>query len=182
MTYRFEKRLGVLAFSLAAGRALSAAAVRGKGADMKERSYAGKDSGSPVQLWNLDNIGKPRLLHGHMSPITCADMTSDGKRALTGSRGRLLRLWDLDAGVCLHTLRGHRGSVFDCALTDDARFAISGSEDMTVRLWDLAQGKPLFTFAASSAVSACDIARDGSVAMAAEISGRVHTFSLTNQR
>jgi WD40 repeat protein len=78
----------------------------------------------------------------------------------------------------LHVLRGHCGIVFDCAITDDARFAISGSEDMTVRLWDLKDGKLLFTFAASSAVTACDIARNGSVAMAAEISGRVHTFSV----
>ena len=75
-------------------------------------------------------------------------------------------------------MRGHRGIVFACAITDDARFAISGSEDMTVRLWDLKQGKLLFTFAASSAVNACDIARNGSVAMAAEISGRVHTFAV----
>lgn len=76
----------------------------------------------------------------------------------------------------LHILRGHRGIVSSCALTNDARLAVSGSEDMTLRLWDLAQGKLLFTFAASSAVTACDIARDGSVAIAAEVSGRVHTF------
>lgn len=49
---------------------------------------------------------------------------------------------------------------------------------MTVRLWDLVRGKLLFTFAASSAVTACDIARDGSVAIAAEVSGRVHLFSV----
>jgi WD40 repeat protein len=82
------------------------------------------------------------------------------------------------AGVCLHILRGHRGRVFDCAITDDSRLAISSSEDMTVRLWDLERGNLLFTFAASSAVRACDISRDGSIAMAAEISGRVHTFSV----
>lgn len=172
----FGLPLGVLAFSLAAGRAVSATRNRGKGADMEEEPYSGGDTGFALHLWNLDNLRKPRLLRGHMSQITCADMTADGKRALTGSRGRLLQFWDLNAGACLQVLRGHRGIVFDCAITDDARFAISGSEDMTARLWDLKQGKLLFTFAASSAVTACDIARNGSVAMAAEISGRVHTF------
>jgi len=173
-----SERLGVLAFSLAAGRAVSATRNFGKGADLEEEPYRGGDDGCALELWNLENLHKPRLLRGHMRSITCADMTADGKHALTGSRGRLLRFWDLDAGACLHVLRGHRGMVFDCAITDDARFAISGSEDMTVRLWDLKEGKLLFTFAASSAVTACDIARNGSVAMAAEISGRVHTFSV----
>ena len=175
---RYHRPLGVLAFSLAAGRAVSATRSLLKGADMEEAPYSGGDDGAALELWNLNNLRKPRLLRGHMSSITCADMTVDGKRALSGSRGRLLRFWDLDAGECLQVLRGHRGIVFACAITDDARFAISGSEDMTARLWDLKQGKLLFTFAASSAVNACDIARNGSVAMAAEISGRVHTFAV----
>jgi WD40 repeat protein len=173
-----ESPLGVLAFSLAAYRAVSATRVLAKYPDMEEESYTGGDDGFALELWDLEDLRQPLLLRGHMSPITCADMTSDGKYALTGSTGRLLRLWDLDAGACLQVLRGHRGIVFDCAITDDARFAISGSEDMTTRLWDLKQGKLLFTFAASSAVTACDIARSGSMAMAAEISGRVHTFTV----
>lgn len=173
-----SQRLGVLAFSLAAGRAVSATRILKKGPDAVEKPYRGGDDGFALEVWDLENLQKLRLLRGHMRWITCADMTADGTRALTGSSGRLLRFWDLDAGACLQVLRGHRGIVFDCAITDDARFAISGSEDMTVRLWDLKEGKLLFTFAASSAVTACDIARDGSVAMAAEISGRVHTFSV----
>jgi hypothetical protein len=41
-----------------------------------------------------------------------------------------------------------------------------------------AGGKLLFSFAASSAITARDIARDGSVAVAAEVSGRGHGFSV----
>jgi WD40 repeat protein len=176
MIHGYEEPLGILVFSLAANRAVSATSSLAKESDMEEGPYTSGDHGSPLELWDLKDTRKPRLLWGHMSSITCADITQDGTRALSGSNGRLLRLWDLDTGACLRILRGHRGSVFSCALTDDARLAISGSEDMTVRLWDMNQGKLLFTFAASSAVTACDIARDGSVAMAAEISGRVHTF------
>jgi hypothetical protein len=180
MTYSIEVPVAVLAFSQAAGRAVSAPGYRAKYADMEETPYEGTGVSRdyPLQLWDLENVREHRLLHGHTMPIICADMTADGTRALTGSWGRLLRLWDLDVGVCLQILRGHRGIVFDCALTEDARLAISGSEDMTVRLWDLVRGKLLFTFATSSAVIECDIARDGSVAIAAEISGRVHTFSV----
>jgi WD40 repeat protein len=173
-------RVGVLAFSRTAGRAISSPRYGGKPADKEEEPYDSATGGryTSLQLWDFNNIREPRLLLGHTRSIRCADMTKNGKFAVTGSSGRLLRLWDLDTGVCLHILRGHRGIVFGCALTDDARLAVSGSEDMTVRLWDLAQGKLLFTFAVSSAVMSCDIARVGSAAIAAEVSGRLHTFSI----
>lgn len=174
--------IGALAVSQTARRVVSATNIRGKGPDMEEMPYDQNGRADyPLSLWSLGNIKERRLLHGHTMPIMCVDMTLDGKRALTGSTGRLLRLWDLDEGVCLQILRGHRGIVFGCTLSEDARFAVSGSEDMTVRLWDLVQGKLLFTFAVSSAVTSCDISRDGSVAIAAESSGRIHTFALVEQ-
>lgn len=171
--------IGALALSETARRVVSATNISGKGSDMEEMPYDQNGRADyPLSVWSLGNLKERRLLHGHTMPIMCVDMTRDGKRALTGSTGRLLRLWDLDVGVCLQILRGHRGIVFGCALSEDGRFAVSGSEDMTVRLWDLVQGKLLFTFAASSAVTSCDISRDGSVAIAAESSGRIHTFAL----
>jgi WD40 repeat protein len=170
--------VGVLAFSRAAGRAVSAPGYLEKYSDREESPYDPAGADYPLKLWDLKNTRKPRFLRGHTMPVTCADMTGDGTRALSGSWGRILRLWDLDTGACLKILRGHRGMVLACALSEDAGLAVSGSEDMTVRLWDLVQGKLLFTFAASSAVTACDIARDGSVAIAAEVSGRVHVFSV----
>jgi WD40 repeat protein len=180
ITNSLEIPLRVMAFSLSAGRAVSAPGYRTKSADVEEPPYDHPevDRGYSLQLWDLENTRHPRSLRGHTMSVTCADITDNGKRALSGSRGRVLRLWDLDAGVCLQVLRGHRGIVLACAISDDARLALSGSEDMTVRLWDLTQGKLLFTFASSSMVTACDIARDCSVAIAAEVSGRVHTFSI----
>jgi WD40 repeat protein len=180
LTHPAEVPLGVLAFSQRAGRAVSATYYRAKFADMEEPPSEMTDGGRgyPLQLWEFDKLPKSRLMGGHTTPITCVDMTSDGTRALTGSWGQVLRLWNLDTGECIRTLRGHRGIVFQCAVTEDARLAVSGSEDMTVRLWDLAEGKLVFTFAASSAVTVCDIARDGSMVIAAEVSGRVHTFSV----
>jgi WD40 repeat protein len=178
MAYPETVPVGVLAFSRAAGRAVSAPGYLEKYSEMEEAPYDPAGADYPLRLWDLKNIRKPRLLRGHTMPVTCADMTGDGTRALSGSWGRLLRLWGLDTGACLKILRGHRGMVLACALSEDAGLAVSGSEDMTVRLWDLVQGKLLFTFAASSAVTGCDIARDGSVAIAAEVSGRVHVFSV----
>jgi len=97
---------------------------------------------------------------------------------LTGSQGRMVRLWDLESGTCVKALRGHRGVVYTSAVSDDARYAVTGSEDMTLRLWDLRAGLLLFTFATASAVASCDISRDAGVAIAGEVSGRVHVFDV----
>ena len=173
-----EDPVGALAFSLGAHRAVSAVGYRAKFADAEEPATAEFAHDYPLRLWDLGTHSAPRLLRGHTMPVGCIDVTTDGRRAISGSYGRLLRLWDLDEGVCLRILRGHRGIVGSCAISDDARLAVSGSEDMTVRLWDLERGELLFTFAASSAVISCDIARDGSVAIAGEASGRVHVFAV----
>ncbi len=66
--------MGVLEFSQAAGRAVSAPSCREKFADMEETPYdrAGVDDDYPLQLWDFENIREPRLLRGHTMPITCA--------------------------------------------------------------------------------------------------------------
>jgi WD40 repeat protein len=168
---------GVFAFSPAGKRAVSAAGSMVKTAD-REEPQASLDPAwdAPLAVWELETHRKTASLRGHTMPVTCADLTGDGALALTGSAGRVLRLWDLDAGRCLRVLKGHRGLVFSCGLTDDGRLAVSGSEDMTLRLWDLREGKLLFIFSAASAVTACDISRDGATVVAAEASGRVHVF------
>ena len=64
-------------------------------------------------------------------------MTSDGRRALSGSSDKTLKLWDLETGVCLHTLTGHTGSVETVAMTSDGQRVLSGGEDKTLILWQL---------------------------------------------
>ncbi len=171
-------RLGPVAVSHAARRAVTAPPLPGKGPDREEPPELGSRPSRRLWVWDLDDLTAARRVQGPTGWVTSVSITDDGRRALTGSQGRLLRLWDLDSGSCLQTMRGHRGMVLSCGISDDARLAVSGSEDMTVRLWDLEAGVLLFTFATASAVRSCDISPDGRVAMAAESSGRVHVFSV----
>ncbi len=175
-----EVPAGVLAIAAAASRAVSATFLNAKIGDRQESGCGGDGDGHPLHLWDLNDPRNPILLHGHTEPVDCLAITPDGKYALSGSRGRVLRFWDLDGRKHLHRLAGHAGEVFCCALSESGRLAVSGSEDMTLRLWDLRKGALLFTFATSSAVTACDIARDGSAVIAAETSGRVHLFRVEN--
>lgn len=171
-------RLGPVAVSHAARRAVTAPPLPGKGPDREEPAELGSRPSRRLWVWDLNDLAAVRRVQGPTGWVTSVSITRDGRRALTGSQGRLLRLWDLDTGSCLQTMRGHRGIVFSCGISDDARLAVSGSEDMTVRLWDLEAGVLLFTFATASAVRSCDISPDGRVAIAGESSGRVHVFSV----
>jgi WD40 repeat protein len=167
------------AVSRRARRAVSAPPLPGKGPDLEEPAdlVSGRGPGH-LWIWDLDDLDAVRRVPGATGWITSLAITGDGRYALTGSQGRMVRLWDLGSGSCVQSLRGHRGMVFATAISDDARYAVTGSEDMTLRLWDLQSGLLLFTFATASAVSACGISRDARVAIAGETSGRVHLFDV----
>ena len=85
-------------------------------------------------------IDPPRILRGHGGSVNGIALTSDGRRAVSGSRDHTVRVWDLERGVCVATLEGHQGPVLCVALTPDGRRVVSGSEDNTVRVWDLERG------------------------------------------
>jgi WD40 repeat protein len=171
--------VGTAALSRTSRRAVTAPPLPGKGPDREEPIELGPgQQPGRLWIWDLDDLHAARRVSGATGWITSLSMTGDGRYALTGSQGRILRLWDLDAGTCVQSLRGHRGIVYSCGVSDDAHYAVSGSEDMTVRLWDLQAGLLLFTFATASAVDSCDISSDGRVAIAGEVSGRVHVFDV----
>jgi WD40 repeat protein len=176
----FERRRvgGPVAVSHHARRAVTATPLPGKGPDMEEPVELGPGQPARMWVWDLDDLPAVRPVRDPTGWVTSMCITGDGRFALTGSQGRLLRMWDLDTGTCLRTMRGHRGMVFSCGISDDARFGVSGSEDMTVRLWDLEAGVLLFTFATASAVGSCDISPGGQVAIAGENTGRVHVFAV----
>ena len=85
-------------------------------------------------------IDPPRILRGHGGSVNGIALTSDGRRAVSGSRDHTVRVWDLERGVCVATLEGHQEAVVCVALTSDGRRAVSGSADRRVRVWDLERG------------------------------------------
>ena len=131
-----------------------------------------------VALWNLDSETSLRLLEGHSSWVTDLAITPDGKYALSGAWGRLVRAWDLDSGVQRCVLRGHGGIVSSVAIADDGRLGASASEDSTVRVWDLEAGRLIATFTDEGWMEVCWISPTGSAVVARESSGRLHILKL----
>lgn len=96
------------------------------------------------------DAGHVQLLRGHDLTPTSVAMTSDGTRAISGSKDHSVLLWDIDRATKLSTLRPHwkkqqsnhhadrtAGQVLSVACSDDGRYAAVGSRDSYVRIFDI---------------------------------------------
>ena len=122
-------------------------------------------------------LAKLRLeLEGHTDSVTAAEVTPDGRRALSASEDRTLRIWDLENGQTLRTLEGHTRRVNFVGVTVDGRRAVSASSDQTLRLWDLENGKDIFT--SDGRISSCAVLPDGRTIVAADEASQMHFLRL----
>ena len=87
--------------------------------------------------------GKCQTLAGHSECVHGAEITPDGRRAVSYSADKTLRVWDMESGQCLATLGGHTNDISSLSVTPDGRRAVSGSRDRTIRVWDLESGQCL---------------------------------------
>lgn len=109
-------------------------------------SHSGDDASIRRALFDAQSkcsrsAGLIRTFAGHSDRVYSLSISSDGRRALSGSADKTLRLWDLDKSTCLLTLKGHADTVRSVTISPDNHFGLSASEDETVRLWELNTGK-----------------------------------------
>jgi WD40 repeat protein len=106
------------------------------------------------------------ILKGHKDCVTAVAVTSDGKRAITGSKDKTCIIWDLSTGQAISILEGHTQPVNAVAITPDGKRAISGSNDYTCIIWDLTSYKAIYTLKGHTFyVTAVDITPDGNKAV-----------------
>lgn len=72
-------------------------------------------------------------------PIVEVDISTDGRRAVTGGVDENVRVWDVLSGRCVHTLAGHDKQVRSVHICPEGRYAVS-TADRTMRVWDLVEG------------------------------------------
>jgi small GTP-binding protein len=85
---------------------------------------------------------EPALLLGSPEGVLGVAVTSDGRRAVSCTRGTKknlgeLNLWDLKAGICIAVCKAHSRGAKAVALTPDGRYAVSAGRDQMLRRWDL---------------------------------------------
>lgn len=60
----------------------------------------------------MDSLKFFLSLYGHMLPVLCMDISSDGDLIVTGSADKNLKIWGLDFGDCHKSLFAHANRCF----------------------------------------------------------------------
>ena len=137
------------------------------------------DSARPnfVRVWSTTTGREVASLGPHRDPISSAEISNDGKRAVIAS-GNKVSVWEIRGRITLPGSRltvpgrpprsfdlknGHRSSVRLALFSpDDSRIATI-SRDSTAILWDSAKGKLLFTLTGHRGINAAVFSPDGEV-------------------
>jgi WD40 repeat protein len=121
--------------------------------------------GATVRVWERE--GKPTaVVTTYGRGVWAVAVSADGRRAVSGGAGGVVRVWDLASGALLHTLVGHDGFVAAVAVSADGSRAVSGGGDGTVRVWNLDLGELMYTLAGNTGeVRAVAVSADGSRAI-----------------
>jgi len=101
-------------------------------------------------------------------------LSTDGKRAVSGSEDATLRVWDLEGNQPPRVLEG-QPCWGPLALSADGKRVVSGPPDKTLRVFDLAQGKCIAVFTCDELVMCCAWA--GGRIVAGDLGSQLHVFA-----
>jgi hypothetical protein len=117
------------------------------------------------------------LLGVPVRSFTCAVLSTDGRRLLSGGKDGSVRLWDLASGRELCRCEGHRNQVTSVNFSPDGRRALSGSKDWTARLWDLESGRQVRVYRGHAGwVMSVAFSADGRTALSGGGDGTVRVW------
>jgi WD40 repeat protein len=90
----------------------------------------------------LEQPGGPlvRILEGHLDAVQAVAMSSDGRQAVSASRGRTLSLWDVESGRLLRAGTINYDSITSVTLSSDGQRAVYASTDNTIKVWEVETG------------------------------------------
>jgi len=92
--------------------------------------------GNSIKLW--DRSGKFLVdWKGHATTIWNAEISSDGKWAVSSAINRTFLLWDVYNSVIEEYMRGHDDVTMAVCISPDNRLIASGSIDLTIKIWDM---------------------------------------------
>jgi WD40 repeat protein len=106
-----------------------------------------------------------RTVKRHGSMVTSLSVSSDGKRAVSGSKDGVVEVWNADSGELHKTLRAHTTAIADVDISHDGLTAVSASMDGSFILWDLQTYQPIRTIEAASPILAVALRADGKQAI-----------------
>ena len=97
-----------------------------------------------IKIWGRDGSLKG-IFDGHATTIWNADISQDGKHAVSTAFNKTFLLWDVYNGTVAAHLRGHEDVCLTACISEDNKLIASGSNDRTVKIWDLESREVLTT-------------------------------------
>ena len=100
--------------------------------------------GKQIKIWGREGKLKGNFA-GHATTIWNADISPDGKHAVSSAFNKTFLLWDVYNGVIAAHLRGHDDVTLTACISPDNKMIASGSNDLSVKIWDLESREIIIT-------------------------------------
>lgn len=138
--------------------------------------------GKDIKIWNRSGK-KIGLFAGHATTIWNADISSDGKHAVSTGFNKTFLLWDVYNGVVAEHMRGHGDVTLTACISPDNRLIASGSNDLTLKIWDLHSKQQVATlFGPTQEVFDVAFSPDNTLLAAASKEKSVRIYSVKEQK
>jgi WD40 repeat protein len=132
-----------------------------------------------LHVWDLNNGQQRQRLSGHTAFVSCAAISADSRRILTGSHDKTIRVWSTETGDPIFSFTVP-GIVTSVALSRDGRLALSAGGDTVVRLWDLENGRQLNAFHRHQVPACCVVfSPNGRTALSGSTDGMICVWQLS---
>ncbi|MEN8231015.1 MAG: WD40 repeat domain-containing protein [Bacteroidota bacterium] len=89
-----------------------------------------------IRLWDLTGK-KVANWNAHATTIWNADISNDGKHAVSSAFNKTFLLWDAYNSALLERMQGHEDVTMSVSISPDNRWIASGSNDLTIKIWDM---------------------------------------------
>ena len=103
-----------------------------------------------IKIWGRDGKMKG-IFNGHATTIWNADISTDGKYAVSTAFNKTFLLWDVYNGAVEAHMRGHSDVTLAACISPNDKMIASGSNDKSVIIWDLQSKEIIHTLHGATA-------------------------------
>jgi WD40 repeat protein len=100
----------------------------------------------PIPIWDARSGKDVFLLSGHTDYVHDAELSPNGKLAVSASEDTTSAVWDVQTGTRISVLSGHQQGVVRSAFNADGKFVVTTGGDCSLRVWDARSGRMTLEF------------------------------------